>query len=338
MAPIRGSRGGRRYDPYGQHCNNDRVSNHGHCRNRGSNHGHYGNHGSNQHGHYGPRVNNNGGGNHGHYGPQDEPRERSHYEPPGNNNGGGYYGSQGHNPPEDHEQYGPQVNQRVPAAVATAAVVDDTTAGRKLRKERSLFLSARPKVYVVFPTPTVVPVAAAAAVAVSTTVDQQEPPKEPTSSLFLSRKVYVVFPETPLVPVAAAASVAVRTTVGQEWPEEPIDRKCLETGRRLRKLLESSDEAPENVKSVDKIWEMCCQWLAMDKRTCNRTYPYRKRASTNDMITAIGRQLDLCNTDKAPCEDCKRIFLVECMFEHTRDDGVERQVCGGCHGGYKAST
>jgi hypothetical protein len=249
---------------------------------------------------------------------------RTTSEPPVNNNGGGYYG--------------PQVNQRVPAAVATAAVVDDTTAGQEWRKER--YLSARPKVHVFFPKPTVVPVAAAAAVAVSTTVDQQEPPKEPTSSLFLSRKVYVVFPKTSLVPVAAAASVAVRTTVDQEeWPEEPIDHNCLETGRRLRALLESSEKVPENVESVDKIWGMCCQWLAMDKRSCHGMTPYRARLSTsNEMITAIGHRLDLHNTDEAPCEDCKHSFKVVCMFEHTRDDGVERQVCGGCHGGYKEST
>jgi hypothetical protein len=247
---------------------------------------------------------------------------RTTSEPPVNNNGGGYYG--------------PQVNQRVPAAVATAAVVDDTTAGQEWRKER--YLSARPKVHVFFPKPTVVPVAAAAAVAVSTTVDQQEPPKEPTSSLFLSRKVYVVFPKTSLVPVAAAASVAVRTTVDQEWPEEPIDRNCLETGRRLRALLESSERVPENFESVDKIWGMCCQWLAMNKRSWNGMSSYRARVSTNEMITAIGHRLDLCNTDEAPCEDCKHSFKVVCMFEHTRDDGVERQVCGGCHGGYKEST
>jgi hypothetical protein len=106
---------------------------------------------------------------------------RLHYEPPVNNNGGGCYGPQGHNPPEDHKHYGPQVNQRVPGAVATAAVVDDTAADQKWRKEH-LFLS-RPKVHLVFPKHTVVPVAAAASVAISTTVDQE--PKEPIDPMCL---------------------------------------------------------------------------------------------------------------------------------------------------------
>jgi hypothetical protein len=188
-------------------------------------------------------VNNNGGGidrgsNNRHYGlhdePLDKPRVRLHYKQPVNNNGGGYNGPQGHNQPEDHEHYGQQVNQRVPGAAATAAVVYDTTAGQKWRKE--CLFSARPKVHLVFPKHTAVPVAAAASVAVSTTVDQQEPPKEPPSSLFFARKVYVVFPKTSLVPVAAAASVAVRTTVDQEWPEEPIDGVTIVTASQFPAL------------------------------------------------------------------------------------------------------